>query len=238
MNNILQTLINSYQPSAATKQLVATHPLVLVAGISGAGKDTIANRLVATGKYQQFVSHTTRPPRSNDGQLEVDGQDYHFIDQQRAEQMLQQQEFIEAKLVHGTIYGTSAAEFQKAIDSQKIPINNVDVQGVDEYKQLSDQVTALFILPPSFETWLERLKSRYPTDEEFAQNWPKRRDSAIRELSFALESKYFEWVINDDLDQAVKEADRLISNQEMEFVTSEQKQIAKDILSKLRANID
>lgn len=234
MDYDLQTLIDNYQPSAETKNLVATHPLVLVAGISGAGKDTIARQLVVTGKYQQFVSHTTRPPRINDGRTEVNGQDYYFIDQQQAEAMIIQQEFIEVKLVHGTIYGSSVAEFQKAVDSHKIPINNVDVQGVNEYKQLSDRVTALFVLPPSYEIWLERLKKRYSTEADFAINWPKRRGSAIRELEFALNSKQFEWVINDDLAQVVQEADRLISNQAVDFATPEQKQIAKQILYKLQ----
>ena len=98
----IESLITNYQPAESTIQLVRDTKIALLAGISGAGKDTIKKRLLKLPEFRDIVSHTTRPPRVNNGSIEQDGVDYHFIDQKIAEEMLQNNEFIEAKFVHGT----------------------------------------------------------------------------------------------------------------------------------------
>jgi guanylate kinase len=75
-----------------------------------------------------------------------------------------------------------------------------------EYKAVTDSVVAIFVLPPNYDEWMRRLKRRYTTDEAFLQEWPKRRDSAIKELQKALELPYYHCIINDDLDRAVEAA--------------------------------
>ena len=199
----LRELVADYHPTKQAIQLVDDTKVVLLVGISGAGKDTIKNLLLRDSMFRDIVSHTTRAPRSNNGIPEVDGKDYHFIDQERAVEMLEAQEFIEVKLVHGTIYGTSTQELATAYSEGLVAITDIDVQGVSDYKSITPDVVAIFMLPPDYETWKYRLQSRYDTKEEFEAEWPRRRTSAIEELEHALEVPYYHFIINDDLAESV-----------------------------------
>lgn len=196
--------IADYQPTDEAKQLIATTRVVLLAGISGAGKDTIKRRLLEDRQFRDIVSHTTRPPRMNNRHQERDGIEYHFIDTEQAQAMLDRRQFIEAKFVHGTVYGTSVAELQAAHNQDRIAITDIDVQGVAEYEKLAPECIAIFIAPPDYQTWLNRLQSRYEAPADFHAEWPKRRQSAMAELTHALEVSYYHVIINDDLDRAVR----------------------------------
>lgn len=207
----IQTLIENYQPTETAVELVKKANIALLAGISGAGKDTIKKRLLQDVTFCDIVSHTTRPPRRNNNRPEIDGVDYHFIDLEQAEQMVKNREFIEAKFVHGTVYGTSVAELQRIYEAGQSAITDIDVQGVAEYEALAPDNISIFLVPPDCQTWLERLKTRYVNDEEFQSEWPKRRDSAIRELKHVLEVPYYHVVINDDLDRAVRVCREIIN---------------------------
>lgn len=211
----LEQKIASYEASAVTLELVRNTKIVLLVGISGAGKDTVKHQLLQQPVFSDIVSHTTRAPRVNNGVAEVEGVDYHFIDQTTAEQMIDNHEFIEVKFVHGTVYGTSVAEVKKTHDAGKIAITDVDVQGVTEYKQMSDDVVAIFILPPSYDTWRERLSHRYATDQEFEAEFPRRRESAIMELEKALTTPYYHFIINDYLERTVRVAEEIATEPEM-----------------------
>jgi guanylate kinase len=200
----LQKTVENYSVPQRAKDIVNTTTVLLLVGISGAGKDTIKKQLLKESIYIDIVSHTTRQPRLNDGIAEIDTVDYHFIDDAEATNMLGRHDFIEAKYVHGTIYGTSIEAVEKAHARNKIAVTDLDVQGVREYKDISQEVMALFILPPDYETWLERLHNRYSSEEEFEQEWPKRRQSAMNELTHALEVPYYHFIINDDIDRAVR----------------------------------
>lgn len=230
--------IQNYQPTPDSIELVRKARIVLLAGIAGAGKDTIKRQLLEDNNFRDIVSHTTRQPRINNGVAEIDGQAYHFIDNDEASEMIDQRDFIEVKLVHsGAIYGTSVAEVRAGYDDDKTLITDVDVQGVDEFKELSSRVIAIFILPPSYSTWRKRLASRYQSEAEFAAEWPKRRDSAIDELNRALTVPYYHFVINDDLEVAVR-ATAKIANGDDEFnrKDDEARLAARDILEELKAS--
>ena len=125
----LEHLITNYQPSDAAIDLVRNTHITLLVGISGAGKDTIKKRLLADSDYRDIISHTTRAPRSNNGVPEVADVDYHFIDEAEARRMVEGQEFIEAKYVHGTVYGTSVSELRQSYDQRKIAITDVMFRG-------------------------------------------------------------------------------------------------------------
>ena len=209
MNEELAELIAAYTPSEDATSLVRETKITLLVGISGAGKDTIKKELLKKPDFRDIVSHTTRAPRVNNGVAEIEGIDYHFIDKQTATSMVERKEFIEAKFVHGTVYGTSTDELRKAHDEGKIAITDIDVQGVSEYKDLSQSVVAIFVIPPTYEIWRERLAQRYESPEAFSAEWEKRRSSAIDELTHALEVPYYHFVINDSLERAVEVAEEI-----------------------------
>ena len=229
--------INEYQPTEATAALVSSTKVALLVGISGAGKDTIKRELLKRPGFRDIISHTTRPPRVNNGILEINGIDYHFSDDARVSKLLANRAFVEAKLVHGIVYGTSASELQAAHDAGQTAITDIDVQGVSEYKRLSSGVVAIFILPPSYKVWRERLAQRYETSEAFLAEWDKRRTSAISELQHALEVPYYHFVISDDLSRAVDAAD-LIAHRPDTFhrMDDEARLKARDLLVAIEAN--
>lgn len=218
MEESLQTALANYKPSDATIALVQKTPIVLLVGIAGAGKDTIKHRLLQTEKYHHIVSHTTRQPRVNNGVLERDGREYHFISLEESYAMVQAGEYVEAKFVHGTVYGTSVAEIHTAAQTGKIAITDLDVQGVAEYKAISPHVIAVFVVPPSFEEWERRLSARYGAAGLDETELHTRMKTATKELEEALKQPYYHFVINEDLERAVEAVDKIAHNHD-EFNT-------------------
>lgn len=205
----IRELLATYQPSDETKELIKNTPVTLLVGVSGAGKDTIKHRLLETGKYHEFISHTTRAPRVNHGVLEQDGVEYHFISLEESKRMLETGEYIEAKMYGDKVYGTSVAELQKASNEGKIALNDIEVQGVAEYKAISKDVRAMFIVPPTYEEWRRRLMYRYGEEGADPADIEKRTRIAIEELEHALDVDYYHFIINDTLDRAVHVIDEI-----------------------------
>lgn len=234
----IDQLIKDYEPTSSTIDLVCSTKITLLAGITGAGKDTIKKELLKRSEYCDIISHTTRKPRINGDQIELDGIDYYFINQLTAHQMLKNHQFVEAKLVHGdVVYGTSVAEIQKAYDENKTAITDIDVQGVEEYVAMSETIISIFVTPPSYDVWISRLMHRYQTQEEFDVAWPKRRDSAIMEISTALEKKYFLFIINDEINDAVEQVNDIIKTSSGKQIDdSGPRLIAQNILDSISNN--
>src|SRR5438045_5836424 len=116
MDKNLAQKLSDYQPDQAATQLIHDTPILLLVGPTGAGKDSVKDKLLNTGRFHHIISHTTRPPRINHGVVEQDGREYHFIDKAIAEKMLDEHAFIEAKIYSDNVYGTSVAEIQAAHD--------------------------------------------------------------------------------------------------------------------------
>ena len=178
----LVSQLRSYQPSQDAIDTLRKKKLVIFAGITSAGKNAIMNELVKTGKFHDLITSTTRAPRENNGVLERDGVDYHFLTTETALAKVRDGAYLEVAPVHGHINGLLAEEVSKASGEGMIPIVDVDVQGVQTFKNMSDNVVAIFVVPPSYDEWIRRMRNRYPTDEAFLQAWPPRRESAIMEL--------------------------------------------------------
>lgn len=234
----LKELIDNYQPTDETKELVKQTSIALLSGVSGAGKDTIRRALLAKNDtFLDKVSHTTRSPRENNNRLEQDGVDYHFISMEEAERMVRAREFVEVKLVHNTIYGTSVSEIQKAYDQQRTALTDIDVQGVAEMKQIAPDSVSIFVVPPSYDEWMNRLMSRYNSPEEFAPEWPKRRESSIRELTHALEVPYYHFIINDELERAVRVSEEIILREDVFYEKDNEARIkAYELLKAIQSN--
>lgn len=213
----LQFLVENYQTPPEAIELVERSRILLLAGISGAGKDTTKKHLLKNyNGYRDIVSHTTRPPRLNNGKLEQDGVDYNFISLEEAERMLIDRQFIEAKFVHGKIYGTSIAEIAKAHQNQQISVTDIDIQGISEYKNISPKVVAVMILPPDYETWRARFANRYTSADEFERDFQNRLPEAIESLEQALEVPYFHFILNDDYRNTARIIDQIM-HQPIEF---------------------
>jgi len=212
MNASLAAKLAAYKPAAATIELIKSTPILLLVGPTGAGKDSLKDKLLATGRYHHIVSHTTRPPRINHGNVEQDGREYHFIDMTTAEKMLDGQELIEAKLYSGNLYGTSVVEIQAAHDEGKVAMTDLEVQGVAEYKALDPKVMAIFLLPPDFKTWQERLQRRYGDVVDVADS-RLRLQTALDELGQLLNTDYYVAVINDDLATTFDQVEAVVQAQ-------------------------
>ncbi|HEX3172531.1 MAG TPA: guanylate kinase [Burkholderiales bacterium] len=171
--------------------------LFIVCAPSGAGKTTLVDALLkADSGIRLSVSYTTRQPRAG----EVDGREYHFVSQEKFQEMSAAGAFLESALVHGNYYGTS----QPWINDQRAAgadiLLEIDWQGAAQVRKMMPDAIGIFILPPSFEALVGRLNKR-------AQDPPdviaRRIAGAREEISHVSEFKYV--IINDKFDEAVKD---------------------------------
>lgn len=171
--------------------------LVIVSSPSGAGKTTLARKLLAEFPNVQFsVSYTTRPKRSN----ETDGRDYHFVDDATFEQMVADDEFAEWAEVHGNRYGTSRAAVEKALGDGIDFVFDVDWQGGRALSaSWPNDCLMIFILPPDLATLARRLRFRATDEESVIQ---RRLRMAMIELEH--HTAYEHLIVNDDLDAAYR----------------------------------
>ena len=239
MENDVQKLLKNYQPSPDVIKTLRSRKLVIIAGITGAGKNTIMNELLKTGEYHDLITATTRAPRENDGVMEVDGVDYYFLTKEQAIERVKRHEYVEVAPVHERINGLLVDELERARDEGKIAMLDVDVQGVAAYESLSDAVISVFVLPPSYDEWIRRVRDRYPDEAAFQEAWPVRRRSAIMELEEALSKPYYHFVVNDNLPDAVHAVDRIAhKNDEFNQIDTSFHVWAEKILAELKSRTE
>ncbi|MDG5488370.1 guanylate kinase [Sphingomonas sp. BGYR3] len=168
--------------------------LFVLSSPSGAGKSTIARRLLAEEgeNLRMSVSATTRPIRKG----EVDGRDYHFIDTDTFKAMVARHEFLEWAHVFDHRYGTPRALIDQMLDAGKDVLFDIDWQGAQQLFQLKGgDVVRVFILPPSMKELRRRLESRGTDTQEVID---RRMDRADREASHWDSYDYV--LVNDDVD--------------------------------------
>jgi guanylate kinase len=173
--------------------------LLIVSSPSGAGKTTLASRLLARVNGLCFsVSHTTRRPRAT----EQDGREYHFVDRTRFEELIVEDAFLEWANVHDNLYGTSRAEVERARGARGI-LFDVDHQGARQIKSVRPDAVAVFILPPSMAVLKQRLQGRASEDDASVERRFRVARSEIAHYGL------FDYVLmNDDLERATE---RLVS---------------------------
>lgn len=233
MKKSLEEKIGSYSVPAEAAEIIKKTKIIFLVGIWGVGKNTVLRKLLEKPEYKFIVSHTTRKPRYNEGVLEKEGVEYHFIDHHKLEEMLDNHDFVEAKPFSGNFYGTSISELKSISESKKIAITEIEIQGVWEYKSISKEVIAIFLLPPDYQTWQKRLMARYGKSGPNPEDMKNRLDTAKKELSEALSKDYYEFVINDDLDRAVRAVDEIVHGSTSIDKNEKAKKIARDLLKKL-----
>lgn len=172
--------------------------LLVLSAPSGAGKTTLAHRLLQEVPAALFsVSFTTRAPRG----AEKDGVDYHFVDAATFQKKLDQGEFVEWAEVHGHFYGSPVSVIDQAVRTRGLAVFDIDVQGGATIKNKHPDAATVFILPPTMEELARRLRGRKTDSEETIR---KRLLAARSEIERGAQT-YDYLIVNDDLDRAFAE---------------------------------
>ena len=180
--------------------------LVIFSAPSGSGKTTIVRELLKRFDCFEFsISATSRQPRGQ----EQDGVDYYFLSNDEFRSRVERDEFVEWEEVYaGTCYGTLKSEMERIWSKGNVIVFDVDVIGGINLKRLfGDDACSIFIMPPSVEELERRLRGRGTDSEEVIQ---KRIAKAEFELSKSLDFDFT--VVNDILEDAVKETSSIIEN--------------------------
>ncbi|HAM15174.1 MAG TPA: guanylate kinase [Eggerthellaceae bacterium] len=171
--------------------------IFVISGPSGAGKGTLVARLLEDVPDTWLsISMTTRKPRGT----ERDGVNYHFVAQELFDDLLAEDGFLEWAVYSDASYGTPAAPVREQLQRGKQVLLEIDVQGAFQVLKSYPQAHLVFIEPPSMEELERRLRARGTEDEETIQ---KRLKTAVLEL--ARKEEYDIRLVNDDLEQAVRE---------------------------------
>ncbi len=169
--------------------------LIILSSPSGAGKSTLAKRLRDWDEAILFsVSATTRAAR--DG--EVDGQDYHFVNEDTFKRMVHDREMLEHAHVFGNFYGSPLGPIENAIGAGKDVLFDIDWQGAQQIQKsaLASSVLSIFLLPPSINELRRRLETRGQDSSDIIS---KRMNRSWDEISHWDGYNYV--LVNDDLDR-------------------------------------
>jgi guanylate kinase len=166
--------------------------LLVLSSPSGAGKTTLARRLItADADISMSVSVTTRKPRKG----EVDGQDYHFVDEAAFKRMADGGELLEWARVFDNYYGTPRVPVEAAVTQGRDVLFDIDWQGAQQLSEkMKHDVVRVFILPPSAASLEQRLRRRAQDAEDIVQ---QRMDQASAEISHWPEYDYV--IVNSDV---------------------------------------
>ena len=176
--------------------------MFIVSAPSGAGKTSLVRRAISEiNELMVAVSHTTRSQRPG----ESEGCDYFYVSREEFEAMIDSDQFLEYAEVFGNYYGTSMASVNKALTQGNDVILEIDWQGAAQVRQKLSDVVSVFILPPSRNTLIERLRGRAQDAEDVIA---RRTGEAVLEMRQYHRADYL--IINDDFDQALAELKAVI----------------------------
>jgi guanylate kinase len=177
--------------------------MLVLSSPSGAGKTTLSRRLLQTdGHIVMSVSATTRAKRKN----EVEGSDYHFMNEAEFEKRARAGEFLEHAIVFGHHYGTPKKPVMDGLAGGRDLLFDIDWQGTQQLKQQArDDVVTVFVLPPSKAELERRLRERAQDAEDVVQ---RRMAKANDEISHWAEYDYI--IINDDAMRAQTQLESIL----------------------------
>ncbi len=179
--------------------------MIILSSPSGAGKTTLTKLLSSTRDFEISISHTTRKPRIN----EVDGKDYYFVNNDKFQELIKQEEFLEYAKVFNNYYGSSKTPIIEKLKKGKNVLFDIDWQGTEQIKRkkLEFKSITFFVLPPSKETLYKRLTNRDMKDKLIVE---ERMKEFKKDLLHWKEYDYV--VINDNLETCFKEISNLIDS--------------------------
>jgi guanylate kinase len=183
-----------------------TGQLWVVAAPSGAGKTTLVRALLARDSALRFsTSYTTRPPRSS----EIEGKDYFFVDQQRFQQMVRDNAFLEHARVFDNWYGTGRDHVAGLLAAGFSVVLEIDWQGAQQVRKHASDSQSVFILPPSVGELERRLRGRKTDSEAVIQ---RRLKDALADMAHWTEFDHV--IVNDDFAAALDRLAAVISGRE------------------------
>ncbi|MDB0046196.1 guanylate kinase [Candidatus Pelagibacter sp.] len=177
--------------------------MVILSSPSGAGKTTLVKLLSKNKNFHISTSHTTRKARSN----EVADKDYYFVNHEKFEALIKNEEFLEYAKVFNHLYGTTRTPVIEKLEKGKNVIFDIDWQGADQIKnkKLNYKLITFFILPPSKEILFERLSNRDMKDKLIVD---ERMKEFSRDVLHWINYDYV--IINDHLDECYSKIGNLI----------------------------
>lgn len=177
---------------------MARGDLYILSAPSGAGKTTLIRHVFAAelaqgGRLVFSVSHTTRKPRPG----EEDGREYHFVDRDVFDRMVDEGRFLEWAEVYGYRYGTSLDEVEPRLERGVDVLLDLDVQGADRVMARYPGAVGVFVVPPDFESLRRRLESRGQDDPRDI-----RRRLSVSRWELERYDRYRYVIVNDDAGRA------------------------------------
>lgn len=177
--------------------------LIVISGLSGAGKDAVVGELKQKGfPFHFVVTATSRPPRDN----ETNGVDYFFYTKDEFQSMIDQGKLIEYAIVYDQFKGVPRWQVEDALNSNTDVVMRVDYQGAKTIRELYPQAKLIFVLPENPIAWLKRLVERGQDSEEQLQI---RLETAKKEMEAA--RAYFDYVVVNSEGKLDEAADQVIS---------------------------
>ncbi|PHS28783.1 MAG: guanylate kinase [Robiginitomaculum sp.] len=172
--------------------------MLILSGPSGAGKTVLSRKLLSEyADMELSVSATTRKPRPG----EVDGEHYHFIDEDTFREMAKNNAFLEWAEVFGAYYGTPRAAVEEALSEGRDVLFDIDWQGAQQLKQsAASDLVKVFVLPPSLKELEARLRKR---DQDSNGVIEDRMSRARDEISHWGEYHYV--IVNEDVEHSMND---------------------------------
>ena len=177
--------------------------MVILSSPSGAGKTTLVKLLSKNKDFHISISHTTREPRPS----EIGDKDYYFVNHDKFESLIKNEEFLEYAKVFSHLYGTTRTPVIEKLEKSENVIFDIDWQGADQIKnkKLDYKLVTFFILPPSKVELFERLSNRDMKDKLIVEERMKQFE---RDVLHWINYDYV--VINDNLEKCFSKINNLI----------------------------
>ena len=170
--------------------------LFIIAAASGTGKTSLVHRLLEEVPSLSFsISHTTRPPRSN----EVHGENYYFVDEDAFHEKEREGDFLESAFVHGNYYGTSHSVLQDRMHAGDDILLEIDWQGARQVKVLCPQAISIFVMPPSFDELSKRLNKRGQDSQAVVDERLAMANAEMKHFD-----EFDHWLVNDDFEETLQ----------------------------------
>jgi len=197
--------------------------LFIISAPSGAGKTSLVSEILErVTNIKASISHTTRKCRPG----EMDGINYHFVDEPTFAGMIKKNAFLEYAEVFGNHYGTSQEWVQLTLEEGVDVILEIDWQGAEQVRQHFSKSISIFILPPSMQALEDRLNDRGQDNADVIQH---RIAAAKEEMSHYADADYL--VVNDDFELARYQLEAIIIAQRCHLDIMSAEPILSDLLS-------